>query len=447
MKEVASPDHDLQQQRPAGRRSPSIELPDKPFLGFGSKGVHTGSSRGQHNESTEYYSWSESMPRQSNIANEPAEPPPQQEAINRLSPKHTAGVHRLTKRKQGAAEIEEHDEHGNSDAGQWLPSKRARGPHVIEVYQPPPPKKRRKTEGATSITRTTRQSLPRLPSLNLQEIAGVGHQTGYGDKLRSDYRTSDILDIPDVPNLRRNAATKRKANNKTTTVVSDKENADPQSSIDKLLSQARKATEHQQRPIKRPPRLIQEPTRVGSFDRPDIKAEAHQRLHRVPFNQLSAEDRLIAPDRRPQVTMHATDARRFSALRTSRAVEHYPEDLTNRRGRQEFSTEQLSEDEMLDNEPEPQQDPGNQLCATSRQAEDLALRAGPILHSGIYEAQSEALESDSHERTLLRDSVSRHTYPTHVSPIGREILSERLDQSRSVVDEIFAGFWKPNKLY
>lgn len=441
---------DLQQhQSPTHCAPPSTELRDKPFLGFGSKGAHTQSVRDHRDESTEYYLWSESVPRQSKTIEEPLEPPQRRPTDKRKSPERGQNGDHSSVRKDPYVAREANNNATEQDGGKWLPSKRARGPHIVEVYQPRSARKRRKLEGDTSLKRTTRHLLPRFPPTNVREAGSEQHQQEKRnfERLRSDYRTSDILDFPDSQNIR---ATKQNSGqayhlSAAKTVSSDKENAHPQSSIDKLLSQARKATEYVSRPLEQPAKPNLKRARKDSVPEDYLDfGEDRSRSHRVPFNQLNDQERVAIPNRESATTMQTPNARHFSAARLDSRLDFA--DLHH--DKFDFA-EQMEDDEMLDNEPDVHRPlyPDSHTYDADAHAEDLAMRAASIPRSGLFESQSDRLDSEQHECSIMRASISRHTVPSHVLSIGGEILSERLIPPQSEIDDVFAGFWKPNKLY
>lgn len=446
-------DRDREQNQRDSRKPPSIELPDKPFLGFGSKGLHTGHDNDQHDESTEYYSWSESAPGHAKIVKAQVEAPPGEEASHEVLWEHSKDVKRSPMRRNAHDRGKRFAAGEEAESGQWIQSRRVRGPRVVEVYQPPATHQQQTIEDRTSMTRTTKQSLPRRPTRWKPDNGNDLQQTGHIERVRSDYRTSDILDLPNSQNdLSVRGSAGYLARFPVKTLLSDKENADPQSSLDRLLNAARKATTYEDRHLERSTQATREPRVQSETDPHTITTRDHYGSHRIPLNQLNSRKQTPSKRRQPGHIEQARQDRRGQAPRLDSRYtvpELYFESIINRDEGHEASQEHLGDNEMLDGGPEihPLYWPDNHVFASAQQAEDLVFRASSVPRSGFLEAQAERIESEPHGRSFMRDSISRHTGPSYVSSIGREIVSERIEPPQDGAEDLFAGFWKPNKLY
>ena len=143
---------------------PPVDLPDKPFLGFGSKGQNAGS---RQTAPTSYNSWSESVDREPR-AKRQASPG---RAVQIALPSHSAQRPQSKDyRRQDVIENQQRSSAheslsrptGSPERGTRVRSRRATGP-AVEVYGPHDERTRQRHRRST--TRTTVQSLPHgLPS-------------------------------------------------------------------------------------------------------------------------------------------------------------------------------------------------------------------------------------------------------------------------------------------
>jgi hypothetical protein len=216
-----------------------VELPDKPFLGFGSRGAAQNSDAGPLDD-TGYYTWSESLQQPPTPHLKEAheartrrfshvEPEPQTRRHCRLPNNHEGAPPKPT--HKGMTEAKDQ----NIDRGAWKRNGKGSSAAHIEVYQPPDAADQH-DQHHKPAPRTTSQSLPRCPSSppRFSKHSGSGGMLEY--EQHCDYHTSDILKIRAVP-VKLNDA---QARFQSPYDDHDKENQDPTSSlsIDKAIRQA-----------------------------------------------------------------------------------------------------------------------------------------------------------------------------------------------------------------
>lgn len=455
--EVNERGQSYRQRDETGRKTSPVELPEKPFLGFGSEDAQPESKR-THHESSGYYSWSESAPGHSLPARKPSGAPPKQQATHQMSQRRRQDADGLSNAHDCQ---EDHGKDRDSDVGEWIQTRRTRGPALVEIYQPPAAHKRRERKNDTSVTRTTMQSLPRHHSPKDRGHRDGADESVRSERLRSSYRTSDILNIHELrQSLVEQMIAKHHQRRQEDRVATDKENEDPNSSIDQLLKQAHEAvakhTSPPQGPERPKKRLREEGLDMGKFQLPLVMEQDIFGSRRVPLDQLHG--RKQAPpsngeiERRKHVSAgrHPLPSKVESRLRMSGPA-MYPQGGHGQAlgVRERLTMPRNDEEEMLEYDPgiENPLFADNHVYASGRQAEDLLFRATSVSRSGIFEAQVERLEGDSSQRYLMRESLSTNTQSTHRLSIGREIPSEQLGGPQSEMGDEFAGFWKPNKLY
>lgn len=181
-----------------------VELPEKPFLGFGSKGPSRESNayypESNTHHPTSYFTWSESvvgnhhtapMRRQiENVDHNRRHQAPFGEGVSSLPKQPSPGARQCGRTKQSKPR----DEETSEQDGRWVESRRGKGPSGVEIYQPPnnprPPTKRR---AGRVTTHTSSESLPKA-----QNGAVDDHQLDHSSHAEiRDYRTSDVLKIRD----------------------------------------------------------------------------------------------------------------------------------------------------------------------------------------------------------------------------------------------------------
>ena len=452
-------------ERPrAGKRSneanlsrPVVELPEKPFLGFGSRGTHPPGTAGH--DSTSYYSWSKSADRRSSPLRE------HQTAAPTYGSGHGLARHPHGNRRQVSGKLSRNlskdggtavaRDNVETEHGHWTQTRRARGPSIVKVYQPLDPSKgvRRKS---TSVTKTTSQSLPRHlsspPHLNKRIVNDPVRKA----RESSSYHTSEILQVHGEPMNRIHTSRPQQLAEHFT---QDKENHDPQSSlsIDKVIRRARAAAQTPQvdlRPqvhvkeaeIKRLPNIrrlqsvndvrrhdqLKYAPRLRSFDNKDIKSPGLNQprwLPATPHRPLSKTERQRWETAAIETLRHTTPK-----LDLTRRPLHFNED--------DNMLEQTAEEEVMGILDE------NEL-EHNHYEHDALYRQHFTPPSGIFEAQVNG--SDHHfagQSRMYESQVASMSGPIRGNSIENEIHGERLHERQdSPVDDGLAGFWKPNILY
>jgi len=442
-----------------------VELPDKPFLGFGSRAAHPEDKESQLETST-LLTWSESAPRGS---------PPRRSNSRRHADDHTFENERGSAARRVAAPSREaerrplghpRNECGTPDAdvqqrnsqhdeGRWPRSQRT-GQAIVEVYEQEPPLKRRHPPVRTSPTRMTLQSLPREPD----RLYGVEQPSRNPSHRSPDYHdgyhTSDILKVNDQ--LHRSVQTT--APRQTCAAGSehsDKENHIPDSSkssfsLDRMLARARDSV--MMPTVRLSPRI--EAQRRKSIPPPDsrstYKGPPLQRRGTTPAQASPYQLPDVYAPRRP--SRHLQPPERPSSHRETTSLSGLPRRATEPfvawpRSSHRPSIAYDDDDEMLDTGQGPALFDTIPVYATEQQVHELAHRSMSLPRSGIFEAQERGLEQ---EELSLRWMSSEHMQSERLASdtqlVGNDLLSEGLPRRQSrAIDDGIAGFWKPHKLY
>ena len=439
------------------RITPPIELPEKAFLGFGSKGVNA-DSRDAKKASTTYYTWSESQPRQQPLPPVPARSSSRKESGE--TEKHGVckteevknNVPIVSKERSPPRGLEQGQE---GRRGGWISTRRARGPALAEIYQPPQPKENN-GHLSTSRTRTTMQPLPGQVLRGLRE-RGESSELSFDGNHSEGYRTSDILKFHE-PHNSSTSASQKPVMAFAAHVSSDKENHDPKSltSVDQLLDNARHAMarmSNEMQSLKR----IKAPAGQDVIDNaplPTVRQMRERQFRasqsRAPVPEISpAAHRLydpgfvpgkLSPPRPPSLSFHQYDSpQTYRRPGSFHVGKHGLVEVRH-------ETAEVDDEEMLDN------------------------------HAGSYIPESFATQTHQNEQDVeelvgrderswnldcwdVGDTIQEQSLPceTPISLIqtpqirGPSIeLEDRSAYSIGAQSETsngFAGFWKPNKLY
>ena len=192
-----------------------LDLPEIPFLGFGSRGPDH-NVKDKSTESHSHVSWSESQPQ---AAGRP----------DSLIPANARSAEQFAQLEENGDELLRSTSRGSRqlgvDKGTWLPSRRTRGPALVEVFNPQEHVKGNDPRHRRSPTKTTIQSLPRLSSSKQADTPRLAARRLERAK---QYRTSDILDLrhahtPEVDQIQTFDHLHQSLN-------TEKENRDPKSS-------------------------------------------------------------------------------------------------------------------------------------------------------------------------------------------------------------------------
>ncbi|KAK5124155.1 hypothetical protein LTR85_001858 [Meristemomyces frigidus] len=478
-RQVAKPAQPQAHQAHAGLREaerrvtdPPVELPEKPFLGFGSKGAHL-ESQDPHPTSHSYYIWSESAPQQgepTRARSSIAVGEGQVHSPRPREPRRLAGDDLVS-----ADEIENGPNGSDLDTrdlrrGARRQTRRTRGPAVVEVYQPPLVSTDNDDHRRRSITKTTLQSLPRqAPREPLDQPPKQSNGASQRRKRSISYHTSDILNIRDA---HQDTAQKRHRaqdhDRLDDSRAQEQENLNPKSSTPtgKLLRQVREVVE---RPLQhsRPSVPVLRHIPKAHVDATDESILFQNEGGRVAV--VEASNSRTARQLGPYGGLRERRLESAAGLRdeqTSRALHHAAMQTHNVRSRQSnrrpaMPSMAYDEDEMLDDEPDfaPYGYEEHFTYANARDAESLVHNLRSDRSSGLYEAQAEQLEqmpSDASRFQVSASHISATRTPTNALPlrglsIEREYRSEHstvaADQTGVGTLDEFAGFWKPHKLY
>ena len=423
----AERESDVQKPRHVGRQPP-VELPEKAFLGFGSRGAPLQHSQ-KHAGSHSYYSWSQSERQHST--------PPRRQ----LLPALPLEAGELSAKRRGEDAGPDHQE---TQHGQRLESRRVNAPARVEIYQLPQAKGPDERRPRPSTVDYTSQSLPKYPETTANDTR---HDWGL------EHHTSDILAFGGLNEHAANQASMPRNDRRYHT---GKENIQPRPSspTTKLLLCAEEALKHRIHQ-----RVAYENDPGVSFD--DLVGEPIRRSERndelpYPFHPKSGtqmkrpSSRLRDPGSLPQRSLHTrgTDAQR-TQLHT-RAVQlhdvrHVP--LWRPPSKIDWSpANHLEEDEMLDHVPEIaplRLDYEAVEVSQQRNAgTDHATASEPS--SGLYQAQMDlkVYDPQAHGSTGVDMTPS-----THGRSIACEFPSERFRDTEGKEGDVLDGFWKPHMLY
>ncbi|KAK1821108.1 hypothetical protein LTR12_004500 [Friedmanniomyces endolithicus] len=435
---------------------PAIELPEKPFLGFGSKGQHVNSKQ---TGPTTCYSWSESVasePRTSRHQRPRAADTDNSRRMH-LVPRDAGsadGSHEVIGAFRQAATLNQHmDPITSPRRGKWVRSQRVPGP-AVEVFKPPD---EHSHESERRIaTRATLQSLPHSEPSD-PPLPAVRAQRRRHSPQSPEFHTSDILLVRQEAEPA--AAVDNGHSHDTLDTVDqirlgEKENRDPETSTPTsgLLRQAQQAVSMHKSDYHAGPRVMRQRHEVrtgvrhipyprgahsGHRQQP-TNPESHHRLRDRQLRSASSLWQLNAP---PAVR-HGVE----SPSRSLAVPLVHP--------RHTVHAVLAEEDDMLDQDQDVPYE-RHYVYAHPQQAEALATNLSINQRPGLYEAQD-------HEEDVLYDEIpsrassgllAARTSSSHDVSIGHDFRSDRSTGLEGgggydlAADGEFAGFWKPNRLY
>ena len=408
--------------------SPPVELPDKPFLGFGSRGDrHV--SKSDHLEGHSYYTWSESEPIEAKAVNPRTLKVPLLEAGQLSASGKREATATRSKRDIHAPAHDRPNEVERLDQDK-IELHQVRRPRHVEVPSKEAIRHRR------SITKTTAQSLPRDSSLERRfaSLRQLDHDSvQQGD---NEHHTSDILRVRPLKHTAACKPSPRACDAMNESPVG-KENADPMSSTPtgKLLRQAQTA--------------LRSP-RVATADPPQTHAhhQAHMQQSQTREDGKALRQRRLTPatDSRPEPT-HAderllqTQARLHPDLgirQPSALVNHEDIDVLN----DGYAGPPMPFDHGF-------------VYADPRQAEDLVYGAYSNQAPEVYEVCEPWAFADDEEAVPAPDSEEALLQTLSVrgrSPVAHQAFDDDFPAAAGLggedeADDRLTGFWKPNKLY
>ena len=463
---------DERREQPAKKVvNPPVELPEKPFLGFGSKGAQP-ENRDVLPTTDSYYTWSDSAPpppparrrisaqeqathtkSHDDLSEGPRRPLESSTHVERLLSRHRTGHFRDRK-------VRDDDQLSGNDT--WRQSRRTGGPANAEVYRPLAALPRSEDNRCRSGSKTTSQSLPKRPTPE-QRDRRLKHAENYRQRRIVSYHTSDILNVKDATLSLARAQLEQHRHERSDGFQSyEKENVEPISSTptSKLLQQARNAIT-----IPQPVRLH---TYVTRTFQDDVKAVSRPSMPKEYDNQPVRANHRVAQELSTQrlgsglrerclQSASGLAQRQMSSAAPSPAA--YGHEMTPwlYQDRPAPPPDAVPEDDdMLDNEPEtaPLNFEAHYVYANARQVDELVHGIRSDRTAGFYEAQAEqlhAVQPDAPRSLASTKHLSTKTPSIRGLSIAREFCSERSaliadDTGIGTIDE-FAGFWKPHKLY
>lgn len=234
------------EQQPARRprpdvSGPPVQLPDKPFLGFGSKGVQQASGDAQ-GVGDSYYTWSDSgaptcreRTSKGQLSSRDASKGMEETVIISRQPEKPSKTRKTIR-------PEPRDDSYSKSHGQGArnQARRTRDPALAGGRKPSPPSQALDHREWRSETKTTSQSLP--------DGEPVQHTKGPLDVERSEsYHTSGILDLGDLVRDRMHVPPRQNFNEEQAECDHGRRSEEPRSSTPtaKLLRKAKHAVSHQ----------------------------------------------------------------------------------------------------------------------------------------------------------------------------------------------------------
>lgn len=423
-----------------------IGLPDKPFLGFGSRGIQPVSNPCRDDD-TSYYTWCDSVQRNSSP---PLKDLNQAHNINlyrNQTKRPRNGAHRLVRPVQEKAM--------DAEAVSWGRTGRGGSHPLVEVFKPLR-SPQRKPRDDTPVLKTTSQSLPRHPSSPPHGRNNETRQTVYRGRDDCSYHTSDILRIHGAPTTIADIYPQSQLY--TPHENYDKENRDPESSlsIDKAIRQARMAAETSQF-ITQPPFRARD---TGVAILPNMRRtpsisnlpRIHQ-LHRPSSMQANAaEPGWQKPNPPVYAQWHSPVIHRplskAEQLHWERAAFETLRSRAPRTNYMQHPSYVDEDEEMLDNIGDMEADSirNDAVSMEMLQVNDERYDERFTPHS-IYEAQLNAVVPAPTMSAVSGFEINR-SGPVRGLSIEKELYSgNSVDQQSALVDSALAGFWKPNILY
>ena len=451
--------HQSEPSKEADQARSLVVLPEKPFLGFGSRGARQKSNAGSVND-TSYYTWSRSLQQPPTAHLEQAheartgsvshvEPRPQ---FRRL--RHTYNAQRggSAKAAKAAYELMTEAKDRNIEHRAWIRTGRGGSVADVEVYQPPDAAVQRDRHHTPAL-HTTSQSLSRYPS-SPPRVSKHRSSVMPGSEQHGNYRTSDILRIRTVP-VRTDDA---QARPHTFYDDHDKENQDPASSlsIDKAIRQANVAATTQHffasfaGPSPKPD--------IGNLSdirrMPSIKDLPRIRQLNRAGQTRSYETQSDYP--RSRVPTHAQWPPPDSHFKISNAERQHWESAateTAASGAQQANYHQRpiflpKEDPLLDDFTNMHPaDNLNNNTLKDWHGSSVVVDRHFTPHSSMYEAQVHSTNHRPTTSAFSRVDTTRSERIRRLS-VENDLYSDRFDVRQiSPIDAGLAGFWKPNVLY
>ncbi|KAF2772134.1 hypothetical protein EJ03DRAFT_213903 [Teratosphaeria nubilosa] len=465
-------------QRTARRASrkdavePPVDLPEKPFLGFGSRGA-AGDSNATAPTNTANFTWSESavLPRNSKECNYSSGPFPLEVEATQVDGRNRTTVHPsregpllhhcVIDGHPNAAELKVENAARES-------SHKVNGPAVVEVYHTIERPIRRYDQSRVPVNEESQHVTQRIQHLSPRAVRPMEDQ-------QQSFNTSDILDIRQPPSKDHGRIPMIERSTHNSPTVDDKENCDPESlsPMSKLLQNAQRAvTEVTSANVKsagqdrlssttRSNHAQARHLRFLSHDDPDVSAISHAQHKRsaLPQRRLQTASTIRTSQRPAPIE----SARRRAAKTLSRSI--FAGDTPQR--------DRAVDDEMLDNQPDepPSGWTSHRDYASTGRVEDMVHGPPNSRAPGLYQAQAEHMSiarsttpRRTHSFALVTDAMRSQlsgfgdlarTPSLRRLSIDREFGDEQQREpvefgypsGNAAANDEFAGFWKPHRLY
>ncbi|KAI7229128.1 hypothetical protein KC330_g7597 [Hortaea werneckii] len=440
---------------------PPVELPEKPFPGFGSKSTQQDRRR-KHDQSTSYYSWSESAapPRAGEgnipIPNAAFATGKPEEAESATSKREIASRDRAS--KASVVQDESFDSsRKRSSLHQSQPKKRST---LLETDVAPPSARLEDVEARRSATKTTCQSL-------LHQMPEIRSQDPPRSRGSMSCHTSNILRVRQ-PNTAITKSIFDSLIGLATVGEDDKENKQPVSSspTGKLLKRARDA-------LSQP---TAEPMKIGhgydsanagvNVENRQDPSERASKYGTMDCGGVHLPERCLQSSRRDDAAS-GQKARQYQRLRQRQRVWHGPprqqnRDLDHHTAQPSYGIQNVSSDaEMLDNGNDtfPLELDDRYFYADAENNDELGRywqhehstdlleireqSTAPASRLSGRQVQRVSARLDSGCARAIRGlSIELENEITHSPNLGGTAGSGSVE-----VDGGLAGFWKPNRLY
>ncbi|EMC95322.1 hypothetical protein BAUCODRAFT_536463 [Baudoinia panamericana UAMH 10762] len=448
-----------------------VELPDKPFLGFGSKGRPTDSTHTAP-QSNSCYTWSASVVP----LTEQAEPglEAQQTIATVARSKHgdeytsvKAVPPRLMVQRKLVSPVPRKeqrrrsmDRSPGSPEGHCRQTRRVRRPAVVEVHKPPGAPSEQFVDRAVPGDKTVSQSLTHYPSSGPGRVKPNHAKGKHWGPEPAGYHTSDILSVQPWVTGGPDAAQQDQPPHSMAVPLLEKENIDPRSftPTSKLLKRAWDAV---QPSLRDDPHEDAETTRrPGVVMRPNQKhGAAAERLTPIPArsairNELQTNRERISalPERRLGIVNALRPRSRRQVILPSTTYKDRPS-IYHHAYVHRHGASATYDEEMLDNlNDEPTLSGLANVFGRRPRTEHLVRDTTSHLPAGFFQAQAEhTISADLEPLASGEPLAARRTPSVHGLSILNEFRSDRsaflLTDDADESNQDFAGFWRPHRLY
>ncbi|KAH9840496.1 hypothetical protein Tdes44962_MAKER01696 [Teratosphaeria destructans] len=452
---------------------PPVDLPEKPFLGYGSRSAARDSSATAPTNNSDL-SWSESAglpPNQKERKYSSGRLPVVVEETQANHGRNRAIVHRS---REGLP-LHDCTIDGHSNAAELtaenaacVPSRRANGPAVVEVYHTIERTPSWHDRSRDLVNDKSQHATQRTQHLASNAVRSKGDQ-------QQSFNTSDILEIRQPPSTRQGRTPLVEWSPYNSSTVDDKENRDPESLslTSKLLQKVQRAViEDTSANVKsaaqnrlsrttRSTRAQAHHLRLPSPDDPDVSAGSHAQQERSALPQRGLQTGSTVKTSRRPAPIESAHSRAANSLHSSIfAVDSL------QRGRP-------VDEEKQDDQPDepPIEWTSHRAHASTRHLEALVSGPPSSRAPGLYQTQAEhtciarpttprrsnsfALDTNATRSQLFGFGDLARTPSIRGLSVDRELGDEQQHEplefghlsGKAAANDEFAGFWKPHRLY